>query len=115
MSTLHSVYQKPRGVGIDEPCVQRIDGSFIGCKTGKAYPAATHYSRPRLLARINLTYRPDLTGIVHLADDEANAKRSRFEGCIVAVEEAHNYGKHKVYFSPDIKDYFADCEITLLK
>lgn len=112
------------GIQPDQKCLKTITGHFIGLKNGLFYDKEDHYASKTYEAVIVDVDEKNQTGMYHLneGDDdlfenkEENAKslKSKYIGCKITVEAAHQANGKKIYRCKELTEYFSEDEIQLL-
>lgn len=118
---LYHLYKTKGATGVEEPCLIKDDGNYIGIKTGKLYPRSEYYHRNQFKAKIIAVDNNNKTGMLHLyrdtsfhIEENAKSKKEKYLGCIVTVEEAHWNGDIRVYYCNELNEYFSDSEIQII-
>ena len=108
--------------GINEKCLLREDGNYIGVETGKLYSIKDGYYTSKLYkAKIKNVDNINKTGMYHLYEGwdentEENNKsfKQKFIGCFITVREAHYADDLKIYQCLELNEYFSEDEIEIL-
>ena len=118
---LYIIWNK-NSVGINEKCLLREDGNYIGVETGKLYGIKEGYYASKLYnAKIKSVDDINRTGMYHLYEYwhngmEENKKtfKQNYMNCFITVKEAHYVDELKIYFCLELNEYFSEDEIEIL-
>lgn len=129
--------------GVNEKCLIRENGDYIGLETGKVYEKENFHHSKQFRAKIVAVENDNNTGIYHLDKDfrkhfgyekidksisnrleqldietSENNKYSwkiKYIGCYVTIEKAHFYGNVEVYRCKELGDYWTSNEIEIIE
>lgn len=118
---LYIVWTK-NSTGINEKCLLREDGDYIGVETGSLYSVKDGYYASKLYkAKIKSVDNINKTGMYHLyesRDDDIEENKKTFKqnymNCFITVKEAHYVDELKIYFCLELNEYFSEDEIEIL-
>jgi len=114
--------RKHLGNSIEEKCLIREDGNYIGVKTGKIYPKETHYHSENLEGIIIAVDSENKTGMYHLnagwtedTDENRASYKKKYLGCHVTLQKAHLYNSLQIYRCIELDEYFSENEVKIIK
>lgn len=119
---LYIVWTK-NGSGINEKCLLREDGNYVGVETGELYSIKDGYYASKLYnAKIKSVDDINKTGMYHLYEGYSNnteennkSFKQKFINCFITVREAHYADDVKVYQCLELDEYFSEDEIDLVE
>lgn len=110
---------KKHGTGLNEQCVLRNDGNYIGIETGTIYDKEEHYHSDMLYAEVVSVEDRQLNGMIHLdpgvEDNEYITKKRNFIGCIMPFRKAHFYGNIRCYSCITTGEVYNQNELRILE
>ena len=110
---------KRHGTGIDEKCVLRNDGNYVGIKTGTVYDKEEYYHSSMLYAEVVSVDERQLNGMIHLdpnsEDNKYIALKHKFIGCTMPFRKAHLYGNLQCYTCITTGEVYNQNELRILE
>ena len=108
-----------RGTGINEKCLLKENGDYVGIDTNDIYKKDDgYYHSKQHIGIIRSIDENNNTGMIHLDEvDEADFKKHKMEnliGCYVTLESAHFFGGVRVYRCLELKEYVSGNEVEIL-